>query len=120
MARAADNKWGSKKHVKKGDADRHLTYNETRKLVGSRNVQDRIWVAGLIGIRRQKRWLAHIAKLSRDKSPEVRSTAVWAAGSIGTPLGRAIVNRALKDPDVQVKRTAISMATGHVRKKAGI
>lgn len=85
---------------------------------GSRDISN---VTQHLGSRKHVSGLKIIRKLAEnDPAPVVRSRAVWAAGAIGTARGRAIIEKALKDPDEAVRRTAVSMGLEHLQKQARI
>jgi len=89
-------------------------------MANSPNPLRRKWAASVLGSRRQATGIPLLKKLAGDTHPIVRSSAVAAAGSIGTAKAMEIANSALKDPDTEVRRTAVSVISEQAEKKSRI
>ncbi|MBN1941301.1 MAG: HEAT repeat domain-containing protein [Candidatus Diapherotrites archaeon] len=59
-----------------------------------------------MGASRKRRWIPYLNRFARDKKPELRATAIWSLGAIGSKLALPTVIKALKDPDQSVRATA--------------
>jgi HEAT repeat protein len=78
----------------------------------SAEVADRSKAAEALGMRADG--VAPLVGLASDPEPEVRATAVWGLGAVGSAPEIAILLRALKDSDAAVAANAAS-ALGRVR-----